>query len=419
MSLLGEHLRPFLTMSLLLVVSGLGSWAGSRARRVPERQGDLFGLSTWGGRVVVEPRFERITQFRQGRAAAMIGGKWGFVDHDGAWVVEPELDWVHPAHFEQGPALVSKEGRLGYVDRSGTWVLPPAYEQASAFHKGVACVLDPQAMRSGLVDHEGLPLSGFRFDECDPVFSEDRARVRLGALWGYVDRAGEVAISPRFDRAEPFSEGLALIEEAGLRGFIDARGERRLPASGVDAGSFREGRAWVRYGPDQVGFIDRRGALVVEPRWRAAQDMSEGLAWVLDVRSNRWGAVSASGHLQIAAGFEDPAPFSDGLARVGRGGHYGVINRQGKAVIPLKYSQVTDLGEQRWAVATRSGGRVGVVDQEGQTLVPERYMEIGPFIGGLALATRCEWEQKGALSHARERCGVVYVDRDGRERQRR
>jgi uncharacterized lipoprotein YddW (UPF0748 family) len=61
------------------------------------------------------------------------------------------------------------------------------------------------------------------FDEADS-FTQERARVKLGDKWGYIDQAGTFVIDPQLDEAEPFSEGIALV---------------RLQQNGVDL-------SWVR-----------------------------------------------------------------------------------------------------------------------------------------------------------------------------
>src|SRR5262245_22764357 len=49
--------------------------------------------------------------------------------------------------------------------------------------------------------------------------------------WGYIDRSGRRAIEPRYQSAEPFSEGLACVEtETDVYGFIDRNGELCIPA---------------------------------------------------------------------------------------------------------------------------------------------------------------------------------------------
>lgn len=67
--------------------------------------------------------------------------------------------------------------------------------------------------------------------------------IRQDQKWGYIDETGQTAISPRFDDARPFAEGLALVKVGGKWGAIDRTGtvviqpgaisvlSSRLPAS--------------------------------------------------------------------------------------------------------------------------------------------------------------------------------------------
>jgi uncharacterized lipoprotein YddW (UPF0748 family) len=48
------------------------------------------------------------------------------------------------------------------------------------------------------------------FDDADS-FSQERARVKLGEKWGYIDKTGTFVVDPQLDEAEPFSEGIALV----------------------------------------------------------------------------------------------------------------------------------------------------------------------------------------------------------------
>src|SRR5712692_7147714 len=61
-------------------------------------------------------------------------------------------------------------------------------------------------------------------------FSEDLAGVRIGdeenGKWGYIDKTGKMIISPQFDQAWGFQEGLAAVkihseDGNGKWGFID------------------------------------------------------------------------------------------------------------------------------------------------------------------------------------------------------
>jgi hypothetical protein len=85
---------------------------------------------------------------------------------------------------------------------------------------------------------------------------------RIRGKYGYVDEAGKVIIPPRFDGADAFSEGLAVVLCSGRFGYIDSQGAFAIPAIYRHARAFQDGYAPVRFdGAWQT--IDRGGKPVV------------------------------------------------------------------------------------------------------------------------------------------------------------
>ena len=93
--------------------------------------------------------------------------------------------------------------------------------------------------------------------------------------YGFVDRAGKLAIKPQFDAVRGFNEGLAV----ALIG-------------------------------RQYGFIDKRGLWVVQPRFEKVSSFAEGLALVVVNVSSFWSQALAGGLLVGARkGTRTPTPF--------------------------------------------------------------------------------------------------------------
>jgi hypothetical protein len=66
-----------------------------------------------------------------------------------------------------------------------------------------------------------------------------------GQLWGYRTAAGAVAISPRYQHAEPFRGGLAKVWLAYKCGYVDAQGHELIPVQ-WDAASYQaDSVAWL------------------------------------------------------------------------------------------------------------------------------------------------------------------------------
>ena len=77
--------------------------------------------------MVIEPYFEDVYYFSQGRAPAKQGDHWGYIDAAGEWAVEPDFTRAFP--FEGDIAQVQWNGRDGYINLEGLWIWDPRIHQ--------------------------------------------------------------------------------------------------------------------------------------------------------------------------------------------------------------------------------------------------------------------------------------------------
>ena len=63
--------------------------------------------------------------FSEGLAGAEKGGKRGFVEKTGAWVINPVFE--DTSEFIDGLAVVKKDGKYGVIDREANWIVKPRY----------------------------------------------------------------------------------------------------------------------------------------------------------------------------------------------------------------------------------------------------------------------------------------------------
>ncbi|HNC45726.1 MAG TPA: WG repeat-containing protein, partial [Acidobacteriota bacterium] len=94
---------------------------------------------------------------------------------------------------------------------------------------------------------------------------------------------------------ESFSEGLAVIQftQDGKCGYIDKSGKLVISPEFELAESFSEGLAAVRIDCNLWGYINRTGKLVIEPQFRSVKRFSGGLAEI--TIGERWGYINQSG----------------------------------------------------------------------------------------------------------------------------
>jgi hypothetical protein len=89
------------------------------------------------------------------------------------------------------------------------------------------------------------------------------------------------------------------------------------------------------FGQCRIGYIDKTGKMVIEPKFSAAKNFSEGLAPVALFGDHEghspvfgsWVYIDKTGKIVISTEFRDAKSFSEGLAPVMIGGKWGYISR--------------------------------------------------------------------------------------------
>lgn len=229
-------------------------------------------------------------------------------------------------------------------------------------------------------------------------------RILRDGKWGYVDAAGNVAIPPRFDGAEPFSEGLASVRLGARLGYVDSSGAFvLLPAfepAGVLHRPFVDGLAVVRAG-GRYGYMDHAGRLAIAARFAAAEDFSGGLALTCSQGAG-CGWVDRAGRGAIGPGYMGGQPARDGMVcattQMAMGRVRVVLVRADGTRLPGEYEGCGAFSEGLVAVRTPAGW--GWLDGAGRGAISPRFEWAGDFGSGLAPA-----REPGGL------CG--YVGRDG------
>ena len=112
----------------------------------------------------------------------------------------------------------------------------------------------------GLHFYDGSLTTKARYDEILP-FSEDLAPVKIGRLWGYIDKYDKLVLSPKFDDCKQFSCGLAAVRKNDKWAYIDHSFKEVIAYKYDEAGPMLAGAAIVKIG-DKSGVIDRSAVQV-------------------------------------------------------------------------------------------------------------------------------------------------------------
>ena len=133
----GALLSDFVYDDVKVNAYGCGSTCG----RMFVKQGESFRMVNQKGEAVGGETFEDAVPFASSQpTAAKKNGKWGFVDMDGAWVIEPQYE--NAEGFSDGLAPVQTGEKWGFINQENELVIAAEFSGAHSFYGGMAPVKD-------------------------------------------------------------------------------------------------------------------------------------------------------------------------------------------------------------------------------------------------------------------------------------
>ncbi|MBQ8673119.1 MAG: SEL1-like repeat protein [Bacteroides sp.] len=183
----------------------------------------------------------------------------GFVE--GMMAVTLKADAPHFDSMPEGSDPRDYAPKVGFVDENGHLAVPCIYEDVTLY-----------SMRFGYYFSNGLAAVIKRSDD------------GTTCGWGYIDKRGNEVIPFQYADTQPFSEGIAAVQEyyGAYWSFIDKQNRQALPVSVYWAGAFSEGLCAVV--PDSTsngyGFMDRSGRMVIPARYSEVRGFKNGTAAV-------------------------------------------------------------------------------------------------------------------------------------------
>jgi WG containing repeat len=278
---------------------------------------------------------------------------------------------------EPMPLPIVENGNLLYINHQGKVIIDPKVKTKADISK--------------LEYRPGIWSSSYNpdFIGSDIFFYDGLAAIRVNNKWGYVNKNGEIVISPQFDRAGRFRDGMASVSGREYRGngkFVNRNG-KVISIKYSLVGDFSEGLAAVALpssvpeyknilSQDETAYVDRSGRVVIKTGINSHHfdpyfhDFSEGLAVV-----KKRGYINRTGKVVIECDTNnyDCTPFRDGLAanysKPNKKG--GFINKQGELAIPMKFDGVTFFCEGLAAVVVNM--KIGFINKKGDMAIEPKY----------------------------------------------
>jgi hypothetical protein len=359
----------------------------------PARIGGRSGFVDRTGAFVIPPKFDRVESFeRDGLGTASIGKLWGLIDRSGAWVVEPQYEGIMRSRDK--PIMWFRSGeKYGAVDRSGKLIVAPRFSQPG----DIICD-DGWAIGFDNGKRRAVPREGMQFVLPDGDLSgsncEDPLQIEANGKFGLVDRTLNPLTEVKFDSIAGFFNGTAIAKADGKFGYLNPDGswliEPRFETTGNFAGEYA-----VASLKGKFGCLRRNGAWEIEPQF---QDMYFNCELVTRLATARPGAVHPGVPSPIDPRIQKIAGLAPGYYAVKLEGKFGVVNDAFDWVIEPRW-QSYGMFFRGGLVAAKFDDKWGFIDASGALIIPAMFDGFGVFQRGIA------WMQTGGSWCAINRLG--------------
>jgi hypothetical protein len=305
------------------------------------------------------------------------GGKYGFIDKDGKFIINPQFSEV--SIFRNGLSLVKTLGdnpKWGYINAEGKFIIAPNYKSASIFSDDIAWVVndnsEPQA-----IDKNGQILFTLQNAEVVKIFKDGLAAFSVvdsaGTKWGFVNKKGEIIINPQFINTHSFSNGLCAVQNSdGKWGFINEEGKIVINYQFDQVKDFTKTNAIVKLG-SKAGLINSKGKFIINPQFSDMNYDNENR--LLIEQDGRWGWCDYNGKIIINQQFEVALPFIDNeLAPVLSGKNWGYVDLDGKLVINPQFDWAAPYNNQIAPVL--SSKKLGFIDNKGKYIINPQFDDV-------------------------------------------
>lgn len=304
--------------------------------------------------------------------------------------------------------------KMGVLGLNGKWIIPAIYEEIKIPGSRNEFPLIPDANKVyflegkyrkwGAINFEGkevLPFNYYGYFH----FTEGYGSIGKGETYSgrtldqmLVDQTGKILTAEVFENISYpdklvdttqeimfTSERLFKVERKGKYGVINGNGKLTLPVIYDDIRKFDEysGRTVVEK-DGRYGVVDKQGKIVL-PLNYVGLYMISGKVLGAKLGSN-WGVISYDGNLINSTKYEsieDILLAEPGIAKFKRNGKFGVLNSDGKEIIPAAYSEIMGLVDRLIVlmVIDESGGmKAALSDYTGKMVLPLEYDGIGNLL---------------------------------------
>lgn len=239
--------------------------------------------------------------------------------------------------------------------------------------------------------------------------------IEVNNKYGYINKQGKEIVSPKYDSAGEFSEGIAPVCKKNKCGYINTNGEIVIPFKFDSAQKFSEEMAMVCQSY-KCGFIDLKGniKILVSDKFDDALPFKKGVSIV--EKNKKYGLINKKGQIILPLKFNKLYSFSNDLCRINLKNKYGYLNNKAEIVVQPKYDYGDNFSDGLAFIEI--GNKAGYINKNDSLIFEikdkSRYYQYN-FSNGLVPNAQCDYlNTKGKITLDPKKLGFTpIIDYDG------
>ena len=339
-----------------------------------------WGIIDRTGREIVKPIFQEISDPRDGVIYIIgDGGKWGLLNDLYGGVLKPTYTfmgsfnnlgvcWVCSGG-KLDPIYVEK-GKMSIIDKTGKLLIPLQFEALGTFKDSDSDRYSSQpAKELSLRPFDPLPDS----DE-DVLWYETKGTKSFKP--GLINSAGKILMPEgRYHTVYKPTEGMAMVEDYSGKTtcFFDIENKKEVQGEpGFFYSFFKDGSSVASKNDGSVNFLVDRNLKEISERYTNSGDKSGD--YLVVARGGKCGVIDRKGRSVINLQYSDAAEaVSDGTLIVRKADLWGVVDMNNNIKIPFEYSKLIPHEEGYYGAV--QNGKIGILSFDNQIILPIEWTE--------------------------------------------
>ncbi len=373
-------------------------------------------------------------------------GIWGVIDTNGKYLIKPKYKFIQKQHNGKYIAL-NKYNKWGLINPQGSELVTFNYDNLSYFKKQPYSdywvendfIKAKKGNKIGVIDTLNNQIVDFKYDKIKYLGNKKGHffAVKLENKWGLIDNFQKIIVPITFDSIQYLSENNKMLfktfNNEPRSGFIDTNGIEVVKPIYLFATNFVDGRATVKIDEDKwqyinsssyqfiskqaftktnefsegfalfyedggYGFINKRGDIVIKPKYLNAGNFKSGRACVQTKRIGinkidyLYGYIDTNENFVVKPKFKHCTSYEREIAFARKNKNYAVINKKGKNITAYKYHDIDfDAVNNIFRVLNKNNKPV-LFNTNGEKIVrANKYNSIGEFSCGMAKVKKGEF----------------------------